>query len=51
LESERDDFFDRVSASYLELAAADAVRIRTIDGSASPDEVRQAALDALADLL
>jgi dTMP kinase len=51
LEAERDDFFARVSVAYLELAAAEPARIRTIDASASPDEVRQAALDALADLL
>lgn len=51
LEAERDEFFARVSAAYLELAAAEPARVRTIDGSASPEEVRQAALDALADLL
>ena len=51
LEAEREDFFDRVSAGYLELAAAEPARIRTIDAGASPDEIRDAALAALADLL
>lgn len=51
LEAERDEFFDRVGAEYLELAAREPDRIRTIDASAAPDEVRRAALDALADLL
>lgn len=51
LEAERDDFFSRTGAAYLELAAREPDRIRTIDASASPDDVRQAALDELADLL
>lgn len=51
LEAEGDDFFDRINAAYLELAAQDPDRVRTIDGSALPDQVRHAALNELADLL
>ena len=51
LESERRDFFDRIAATYLELAAQDPARIRTIDATAPPDEVREAALTELSDLL
>ncbi|MBV8221335.1 MAG: hypothetical protein JO325_22950, partial [Solirubrobacterales bacterium] len=51
LERERDDFFDRTAAAYLELAAEDPDRIRKIDASRPPDEVLSAALDELADLL
>ncbi|MCQ9374999.1 dTMP kinase [Methyloversatilis sp. XJ19-13] len=38
-ESEQADFFNRVRAAYLERATAEAVRIRVIDASASPDMV------------
>ena len=51
LEAEDDAFFERIAATYLRLAAAEPERIRTIDATAPPDEVRQAALDQLADLL
>jgi dTMP kinase len=51
LERERDDFFDRTVAAYLELAAKDPDRIRKIDASRPPVEVLSAALDELADLL
>jgi dTMP kinase len=51
LEAERDEFFDRVAASYDELAAAEPERIRVIDATASPDEVLAASLAAVADLL
>lgn len=51
LEAEQAGFFARIVAAYLELAATESDRIRTIDGSASPEEVRRAALDDLADLL
>jgi dTMP kinase len=51
LEAEHDEFFDRINSSYLELASREPDRIRTIDGSAPPDQVRQAALDELSDLL
>jgi len=50
LEREREDFFDRTVAAYLELAAEDPYRIRKIDASRAPDEVLSAALDELADL-
>jgi dTMP kinase len=51
LERERNDFFDRTVAAYLELAVEDPGRIRKIDASRPPDEVLSAALDELADLL
>ena len=38
-EREQADFFNRVRAAYLERATAEAVRIRVIDASASPDLV------------
>ncbi|HTP18547.1 MAG TPA: dTMP kinase [Solirubrobacteraceae bacterium] len=51
LERERNDFFDRTVAAYVELWARDPERIRKIDASRPPDEVLAAALDELADLL
>jgi dTMP kinase len=51
LEAEDDDFFERINTTYLNLAAAEPERIRKLDASATPDEVRQAALDELSDLL
>jgi dTMP kinase len=51
LEAEHDEFFDRINAAYLKLASQEPERIRTIDGSAPPDQVRQAALNELSDLL
>ena len=51
LEAERDDFFERVHAAYLELTEHEPDRIRRIDGGAPPDQVLESALDALADLL
>lgn len=51
LERERDDFFDRTVAAYLELATEDPERIRMIDASRPPDQVLSAALDELADLV
>jgi dTMP kinase len=51
LERERDDFFDRTVAAYLELATEDPERIRRIDASRPPDQVLWAALDELADLV
>ncbi len=51
LERERDDFFARTMAAYLELAAQEPERIRQIDGSQPPDLVLAAALHQLADLL
>lgn len=51
LERERNDFFDRTVAAYLELASEDPDRIRKIDATLPADEVLAAALEALADLL
>ena len=51
LEREQNDFFDRTTAAYLELASEDPDRIRTIDATRPPEEVLAAALEALADLL
>jgi dTMP kinase len=51
LEAERSDFFARIAAAYLELAATESDRIRPIDGSAPPDEVCRSALAELDDLL
>jgi dTMP kinase len=51
LEAEQDQFFERISATYLELAAQDGGRVRKIDASGPPDQVRQAALTELSDLL
>lgn len=46
-ESETVQFFERVRASYLAIAAQDPKRVRIIDASASADLVRASALDAL----
>jgi dTMP kinase len=51
LEAEDDDFFERVNATYLELAAQEPDRIRTIDATAPPERVIEAALNELDDLL
>jgi dTMP kinase len=51
LERERGDFFDRTMAAYLDLQSRDPERIRKIDASQSPDQVLQAALRELDDLL
>lgn len=51
LEGEAEDFFDRVSAAYRELAAQAPDRIRTIDAGASAEEVKRMALEELSDLL
>ena len=50
LEAEDDDFFNRINATYLELAAEEPKRIRPIDATAPPEEVREAALSELSDL-
>ena len=50
LEQERDDFFDRTNAAYVELWTHDPDRIRKIDASQPPDQVLMAALGELADL-
>jgi dTMP kinase len=51
LEREQDDFFERTNAAYLELHKQDPERIRTINASQPPDQVLEAALNELADLL
>jgi dTMP kinase len=51
LEEEDDAFRDRVAAGYLELAAADPHRIRTIDAGQDPEQVLADALAALEDLV
>jgi dTMP kinase len=51
LEAEHDEFFERVRATYHELAGAEPGRLRIIDANAPPDQVLASALDALADLL
>jgi dTMP kinase len=50
LEREQDEFFERIAASYAELAAADPDRIRSIDATGSPAFVLAAALAAIEDL-
>ena len=51
LEREDDAFFERIARAYAELAAAEPERIRTIDASQGPDQVLEAALAAIRDLL
>jgi dTMP kinase len=51
LERERDDFFDRVRAAYLELWRQDPGVIRRIDAAQPPQDVLAAALSELSDLL
>jgi dTMP kinase len=51
LEREQDDFFERTTAAYIELAAQEPDRIRIIDASQPPDQVLAAALHELNDLL
>jgi dTMP kinase len=51
LELERDEFFDRIAATYSQLAAADPDRIRPIDATQPAPAVLDAALAAIEDLL
>jgi dTMP kinase len=51
LEAEQDEFFERIRATYRELATREPDRIRTLDADAPPDAVLTAALDELSDLL
>lgn len=51
LELEQQDFFDRIAEGYRQLAAAEPERIRTINAAAPPEEVLEAAWEALADLI
>ncbi len=48
IERAGDDFHARLRQGFLELAAADAPRIVTIDASGTPDEVARAVLSACA---
>ena len=51
LEREGDGFFERIAAAYDELARAEPGRIRIIDAAQPPQQVLQAALAAIGDLL
>ena len=51
LERESERFFEAVAAAYDELASAEPLRIRTLDASQPADQVLDAALVALEDLL
>ena len=51
LERESERFFEAVAAAYDELASAEPLRIRTLDASLPADQVLDAALAALEDLL
>ena len=51
LEREADAFFAEIARCYDQLAAAEPDRIRVLDASLPPDELRGAALTELADLL
>ena len=47
IENEREDFFERVRATYLQRAASEPQRFRVIDAGASQDAVLRAVLDQL----
>ena len=51
LERESERFFEAVAAAYDELASAEPLRIRTLDANQPADQVLDAALAALEDLL
>ncbi|HJP97062.1 MAG TPA: dTMP kinase [Rhodanobacteraceae bacterium] len=47
IESERDDFFERVRSAYLERAQAEPGRFRIVDASQKPEQVLQSAVAAI----
>jgi dTMP kinase len=51
IENEDRQFFERVRARYLALAASAASRMRVLDAAGAPDSVAAQALAAIADLL
>jgi dTMP kinase len=51
LELESQEFFDRISDAYSELAAQDPERVRSIDASRPAAEVLESALEAISDLV
>ena len=51
LERESERFFEAVAAAYDELASTEPLRVRTLDASQPADQVLDAALAALEDLL
>jgi dTMP kinase len=51
LEREQNDFFERIAATYEQLAREDRQRIRTLDGTQSQAQLLSAALAELDDLL
>jgi dTMP kinase len=51
LEAEQDEFFELIRLTYLKLAEREPERIRKIDADSGAEEVLQAALAELADLL
>ncbi len=50
LESQPDDFFDRIAAAYADLARSEPERVKPIDASTDPADVLAQALTAIADL-
>jgi dTMP kinase len=51
LEREQDDFHARIADAYAQLAAADPERIRTLDATQPSEQVLDAALAVLSDLI
>ena len=51
LERENDAFYGRIASAYVDLAAADPQRIRTIDAAQDPERVLAAAVASLEGLL